>query len=279
MFQYATGRALSLERGATLCLDTQDFAGYSLHNGFELNKIFNISTPVASANDLRQVLGWRSISIIRKLLLRKQLVRFRGNAMVVEPQVNYWSGIGSIPSNCYLMGYWLTEKYFKNMEEHIRLDFTFREELSDTNKLIASNMQNCNSVSIHVRRGDIAQNPDVLAVHGLCGLDYYKKAVRYVAERVQSPSFYIFSDDLKWVRDNLKINYPCYFVDQNMGQASFNDMRLMSLCKHNITANSTFSWWAAWLNNNQYKIVISPNKWFAAQIDCSDIVPSSWVRL
>lgn len=279
MFQYATGRALSLERGVPLYLDTQDFAGYSLHYGFELNKVFNISTPVASADDLWQVLGWRSFALIRKLLLRKQLARFRGDSMIIEPQVAYWPEIGNIPNNSYLMGYWLTEKYFKNVEEHIRSDFIFRGELSDSNKLLDLNIQNCNSVSIHVRRGDIAQNPDILAVHGLCGLDYYKKAVSYIAERIQSPNFYIFSDDLKWVRDNLKINFPCYFVDQNMGQASFNDMRLMSLCKHNITANSTFSWWGAWLNNNQNKIVISPKQWFAAQIDCSYIVPSAWVRM
>ena len=110
MFQYAAGRALSLERGMPLYLDTQDFAGYSLHNGFELYKVFNINAPLASSNDMRQVLGWRSIASARKLLFRNQLARFRGGSLIIEPQVTYWSEIDNIPNNSYLMGYWLTEK-------------------------------------------------------------------------------------------------------------------------------------------------------------------------
>jgi hypothetical protein len=136
-----------------------------------------------------------------------------------------------------------------------------------------------NAISLHVRRGDYANNPKTKATHGLCSLDYYQASVRQMAQKVARPHFFIFSDDMEWVQGNLKIDFPCVFVEHNRGAESYNDMRLMSLCKHHIIANSSFSWWGAWLNPNMEKIVIAPRKWFASQTAVPDLFPAGWIIL
>lgn len=279
MFQYAAGRALALERGVQLCLDTQDFAEYALHNGFELDRVFNIKARLANDSDLRAVLGWRAFSPVRKKLFRKQLTGFRGAHLFVDTQFTSWREIEKVPDSCYLMGNWQTEHYFEKFQEFIRADFSFRLSPSGRNAELAEQIGNSMAVSLHVRRGDMAANPTSLAFHGLCSLDYYRQAINHVTARVATPTFFIFSDDIPWVRENLHIEYPCHYVAHNQGAESYNDMRLMSFCKHNIIANSSFSWWGAWLNPHIDKIVVAPQRWFASDFDASDIVPASWIKI
>ena len=279
MFQYAASRAFSLKRNVPLYLDIQDFKGYALHNGYELNRVFNINTQLAGNSVLKDVLGWRSYSPIRKKLYRSQLRRFRGKRMVVDTQFSSWHQINEIPNYCYLMGNWQTEHYFNDYQEIIRKDFSFRLPSIGLNAALAEQISNNVAISLHVRRGDYLANSSSLAFHGLCSLDYYRRAISYISDRVVNPVFYIFSDDMSWVRENLLIEYPCHYVDHNKGVESYNDMRLMSLCKHHIIANSSFSWWGAWLNPSIDKIVIAPNKWVLSDFDTSDIVPSSWVKI
>ena len=279
MFQYAAGRALSLDRGVPLCLDISGFSSYGLHQGFELQRIFNCAAGIANESDMRDILGWQSSSHIRRLLLRKEMVSFRRKELVVEPQFNYWPGIKRVPNDCYLVGYWQSEKYFSEAASQIRADFTFRQSLEDQNEKLAQQINSVNAVSLHVRRGDYATNPQATATHGLCTLDYYRHSIQYVAERVQQPNFFIFSDDIAWVQDNLNIPHQCQYVDCNQGEKSYNDMRLMSMCNHHIIANSSFSWWGAWLNPKRDKIVVAPKNWFANQTDASDLLPQSWVKL
>ena len=279
MFQYAAGRALSLERGVPLCLDISGFSSYGLHQGFELQRIFNCTAGIANESDLRDILGWQSSSHIRHLLLRKEMALFRRKELVVEPQFNYWPGIKRVPNDCYLVGYWQSEKYLSESASQIRADFTFLQPLEDQNEKLSQLMNSVNAVSLHVRRGDYATNPQTTATHGLCTLDYYRNSIQYVAERVQQPNFFIFSDDIAWVRDNLNIPHQCQYVDCNQGEESYNDMRLMSMCNHHIIANSSFSWWGAWLNPKRDKIVVVPKNWFANQTDAIDLLPQSWVKL
>jgi hypothetical protein len=184
-----------------------------------------------------------------------------------------------MPDACYLMGNWQSERYFAHISNTVRADFSFRDLLAGKNNELAEFIGKVNAVSLHVRRGDIASNPASLAVHGLCSLDYYRRAIEHVATRLTKPEFVIFSDDMNWVRENLHINYPCHYVDHNKGLESYNDMRLMSLCRHHILANSSFSWWGAWLNPKIDKIVVAPHRWCAADYDSSDIVPSSWIQM
>lgn len=279
MFQYAVGRALSLERGTPLRLDTQDFKGYRLHNGFELETVFKLDAKLASSSDVRQVLGFRAFGAIRRGLFRRQLAVFRGPNLLVDNLYGHRPKISQAPDACYLMGNWQSEKYFRHIEDTIRGDFSFKTPLVGQNAEVAAQIKTCTAVSLHVRRGDIAANPAALAVHGLCSLDYYQRAVRFITDRVAQPEFFVFSDDLSWVRENLQLGYPCHYIGHNKGSDSYNDMRLMSLCRHHIIANSSFSWWGAWLNPRQDNIVVAPERWFAAECDSTGIVPESWVRM
>jgi hypothetical protein len=279
MFQYAASRALSLERDVPLYLDVQDFKGYALHNGYELSRVFNINTQLAGNAELKQVLGWRAYSPIRKKLYRPQLSKFRGKRMFVDTQFSTWRQIKEVPNDCYLMGNWQTEHYFKDFQDAIRADFSFRLPPAGRNAVLSEQISGDVAVSLHVRRGDYVANPTALAHHGLCSLNYYRQAIDHISARVANPVFYIFSDDIPWVRENLQIDYSCHYIDHNKGDESYNDMRLMSLCKHHIIANSSFSWWGAWLNARADKIVVAPQRWVLSDFDTSDIVPAGWVKI
>lgn len=279
MFQYAAGRALSLEHGQALRLDVSGFANYGLHNGFMLQQVFDIQSDIADESEVRSILGWPFSPRIRKQMARKCLTLFRGKGFIVEPYYHYWSGIKNVPPDCYLDGYWQSEKYFRDVASVIRADFTFKTPLTNQNAENAEYIAQRNSVSLHIRRGDYATNPNTNATHGLCSLDYYRMAIEYVAARIESPYFFIFSDDIAWVKENLKINVHCQYIDHNHGIESYNDMRLMSLCQHHIIANSSFSWWGAWLNPSPHKIVVAPQKWFANKNDVKDLFPQGWVPL
>ena len=281
MFQYALGRALSCQQGdARLMLDTSKFETYNLHNGFELSRIFTGEFKLASNRDINEVLGFRSIPIVRRLLSGNRFSQFRGSNFVVEPHFHYWPEIKNVTPDSYLVGYWQSEKYFKTVEDILRQDFTFKIPLSDRNELVLCDMRKQPSISLHIRRGDYVQNANTLATHGVCSLEYYRSAIGLILEKVNNPKFFIFSDDQNWVKENLKIDHPCSYVDHNKGGESYNDMRLMSLCDHHIIANSSFSWWGAWLNPSRSKIVISPNKWFASTRNLTvDLCPSDWIKL
>lgn len=279
MFQYVAGRALSLERNQSLRLDIAGFAGYGLHQGFELERVFLCPAEIATHAEVRSVLGWQLLSGIKRILARPCMVAFRRVGFVVEPHFYYWPGINHVPRNCYLVGYWQSERYFKSFECTIRRDFTFREPLSGRNSELALEIANTHAVSLHVRRGDYVSDFKTGNIMDVCSLEYYRKAISYVAERVEHPVFYVFSDDMVWVRQNLYVEFPCIYVDYNRGAASYRDMQLMSLCKHHIIANSSFSWWGAWLNSNPEKIVIAPRNWFRNGNDDCDLIPNKWVRL
>jgi len=160
----------------------------------------------------------------------------------------------------------------------IRNDFTLKNKPDKLNNEISKIMQDTNSVSIHIRRGDYIANPITFQYHGLCSMEYYKKAIQYINENINRPIFFFFSDEIDWVKDNLKIPKDCYFIDHNKMENDYLDLWLMSQCKHNIIANSSFSWWGAWLNTNKEKIVIAPKKWFNnAAIDTTDLIPEEWL--
>jgi len=279
MFQYAAGRALSLKCECDLLLDISAFTNYGLHQGFELQRVFNCTTGIATETDVRKVLGWQSPSFVRRIVLRSSMEKFRSEEFVVEPHFQYWSGINDLTEDCYLYGYWQTEKYFAAEAEQIRKDFTFKLPMESNNAELAQHISQVNSVSLHVRRGDYVSNSKNIATHGLCSLEYYLVAIQHIAKHIECPHFFIFSDDIAWVKDNLKIDFPHQYVDHNYGAESYNDMRLMSMCKHHIIANSSFSWWGAWLNPKVDKVVIAPKCWFANKTNIQDLIPQSWVRL
>lgn len=279
MFQFAAARALSIAHNSPLSLDTRDFSIYGIHQGFELARVFSCAVTQAGEGDVRDVLGWQSSRFIRRIMARPSLRLLRSPHFVVEPCFDYCAALQEAPLPCYLTGYWQSERYFTDIKETIRSDFTFRQPLSCRNAELAQEIGMVNAVSLHVRRGDYASNPKSLATHGICSLAYYEAAISHMVNHLESPQFFVFSDDMDWVQENLDIRYPCRYVAHNLGAESFNDMRLMSLCKHHIIANSSFSWWGAWLNAASDKIVVAPQKWFANETAVNDLFPQGWVPL
>lgn len=279
MFQYAAGRALSLEYGVPLRLDVSGFAAYDLHQGFELNRVFKGAFEIADEADVRSILGWQYSPVIRRVVPRSSMAVFRSKKFIVEPCFNYWDGIKHVQSDCYLTGYWQSEKYFLNFAGQIRDDFSFSPLLEKQNADLAKEITSSNAVSLHVRRGDYINISKNVATYETCSLEYYRTAIQSVTERVKNTRFFVFSDDIDWVKSNLKIDYPCIYVDHNQGAESYNDMRLMSMCQHHIIANSSFSWWGAWLNPSTDKIVVAPKRWFSKETNTQDLIPQSWVRV
>ena len=253
MFQYAAALAYALEHNKKLYVHG-DVS--KLENAFDitLNKPENEDIPVFKN-------------------LEAQKKPFIGNIFVD------YDSIVPLKSDryVYLRGLFQNERYFSKYRKEILRAFRFKENMSDKNKQLVKSIQNSNSVAVHIRRGDYtAPNAEqhVLSPH------YYKVAADYIAKRVKNPHFYIFSDDMKWVKKNIKLEYPHTFIEHNKGDFSYNDMRLMSLCKHNIIANSSFSWWGAWLNKNPDKIVITPDVWLKEDKNfINNIVPQNWIRL
>src|SRR3989344_4984067 len=159
----------------------------------------------------------------------------------------------------------------------IRKDFTFGATIVERNKKLASEISGTNSVSVHIRRGDYVTNANTNQFHGLCSLDYYNKAVSFISSKQNEMELFVFSDDIEWCKENLKYDFPIHFVETNDAHS---DMYLMSLCKHNIIANSSFSWWGAWLNDNFQKIVVAPSQWIAdASVNTQDLIPKGWIKI
>ncbi len=152
--------------------------------------------------------------------------------------------------------------------------------MSAESEKIAKKIAKDISVSIHIRRGDYISDPKTNQYHGICSPEYYNNAVKYVSQKIHRAHFYIFSDDINWAANNFKIDFPMTFVGHNSWRKGYDDMRLIGKCKHHVTANSSFSWWGAWLCSNPDKIVISPLKWFNDSTnDTKDLIPCNWVRL
>lgn len=279
MFQYAAGRALALTNDRSLLLDLSDFTDYQLHYGFELSRVFSLVATKAEPSTTHELLGWRQNYWARKILRRPQFSLLRGTKFVVEPHFNYWPDFFNVNGDCYLYGYWQSERYFKAFEAIIRQDFIFREPLQEQNAELALDMATKQAVSLHIRRGDYVSDSKNHNIMRVCDLEYYRLAINYIATQVEQPVFYLFSDDMAWVKQSLPMEFPCVYVEHNSGAESYKDMQLMSLCRHHIIANSSFSWWGAWLNAKPEKIVIAPKHWFRNGNDDADLIPDEWIRL
>lgn len=281
MFQYACGLACAQDSGQQLKVSLDQFETYTLHQGAELVRVFEAPLQLATQDDLNALLGWQARPLMRRLLGRPGWRALAKSSFVTEPSLTYWDGLAErIRRPCYLHGYWQSERYFAHHADLVRRHFRFRLAMSSTNQGIAERIANGNSISLHVRRGDYASNAKNLRVHGLCSMQYYAAALDHLLARVPSATIYAFSDDPDWVRAEFQSRLPrLEVIAHNKGADSFNDMRLMSLCQHHIIANSSFSWWGAWLNPSPEKIVIAPAQWFANGRDASDLVPKQWLRM
>ena len=276
MFQYAIGLNLAHKNRDILIIDaagyakTQHSSKDTIRN-FDLDK-FNISSKLGSSSEINKIkYPFGHISKINRLIQKRILRKFHHD---------YCPGILNKKGNIYLDGFFQSEKNFANIKKVIKKEFSLKKEfINNTIQLLGNKINTCNSISIHVRRGDVANNPTTNKYHGLCPISYYEKAMSLVASKINNPHFYIFSDDMEWVKQNLKIPHPHTFVSDGK-LIPQQEMHLMSKCKHNIIANSTFSWWGAWLNENPDKIVIAPKKWVNIEPNPHpNIIPETWIAI
>jgi len=279
LFQYALGRNLALKNDTELKLDISGFEIYKLHN-YGLHH-FNIIENIAKQEDIQCFKPTRrQIFFYTMDKISKRFLPLYKRKYIVEPDFSFNSNIFKITKNAYLEGYWQSEKYFADISEIIRKEISVKNEPDELNRNTLAQINITNSVSLHIRRGDYISNKKTMETHGVPSMDYYVQAQTFMEEKVKDPHIFVFSDDIEWTKDHFKSDLPLHFIDHNGVKKNYEDMRLMSFCKHHIIANSSFSWWGAWLSNNPQKIVITPKKWFnKPDITTRDLIPESWIRL
>lgn len=253
-FQYAVGRHLAEIHHSEFKIDISGYENYKPHK-YCLNH-FNITAKYATADD---VAGLRQV--------KEKHFHFDPEVLLL------FDGI------CF-EGYCQSEKYFVGISDIIHQELSVKYPLSGKNKEMAEQILSSAAVGVHIRRADYMPNTYAEQLFEPCSLDYYMSAVKHIAEAARDPHFFIFTDDKTWARENFRLPYPVTLVNHNGPDKNYEDMRLMSLCKHNIIANSSFSWWGAWLNKNPGKIVFAPKKWFTdkARSSPKDIIPEAWLR-
>lgn len=248
---------------------------------YELKHV-NIKATIATPLEVAEFTGEYKNRLQATLVRLRQTVGLAVSYpnVYVERHFHFDPAVLDVTDNSYLDGYWQSEKYFKDIADIIRNEFIVITGQDEWSRHLAEEIKATESVSIHVRRGDYINNIKTSQILSSCSLDYYKTSSGLIATSVSNPTFFIFSDDMEWVKKNFTINFRHFYVEHNGDESSYMDMYLMSLCKHNIIANSSFSWWGAWLNRNPNKQVIAPARWFQSRkYDVKDLLPASWVKV
>ena len=259
MFQYAFAKALK-SRGANVSLHWHPHKSKSSHNGFELDCVFE--------NDLTREIPLANhnfYNLIRSRFRRKVKIVREVNEMKFQPHfLETKSG--------YLDGYWQTEKYFTDIATEIRKDFLFKHISGARNQDLLAQIKNNVTCSVHIRRGDYVNHPEL---GGGCDQSYYRRAIDHLKSNCDDyPRFVVFSDDIPYCKESFS-DLNVTYCDWNKGNDSWMDLALMRHCKHHIIANSSFSWWGAWLQKNE-GITIAPKNWSQGKIH-SDLVLSNWI--
>ncbi len=280
MFQYAAGRALALKQETVLKLDVSGYQENSLRQ-YDLG-FFNIDAEIASLSEINAFMN-PSFSFSAKAKEKLKPVSLR-RKNIRQDSYHFNNELAGATRNTYIAGHWQSEKYFKAYENSIRQDFSF-EIIGNTQNLGISHLigKTLNPVSLHIRRTDYLQD-DLLAV---LGLDYYRNAMDRITQEIENPCFFVFSDAMGWVKENFLVSHLHVHVTQDQNSSAFEDMRLMGLCDHHIIANSTFSWWGAWLNPDPKKVVVAPKQWFregakwynGELVNTKDLIPEGWIKL
>lgn len=275
MFQYALGRSLSIYKNTMLKADLSFFynSGQDTPRSYALD-IFNLKLEVALSSNL----ALTKANFVNKL--SKHLLPYYKQPIFRERNAFFYDqNVWHCRQHCYLSGYWQTEKYFNSYAEIIRKDFTFKNSPNSYNFELQQKISAVNAVAIHVRHGDYLNQEITNKYHGVCAESYYQNAVQYLTSKISSPHFFIFSDDPDWCKTHLELPGPKTVVDINQNNPA-EDLRLMSQCKHFIIANSSFSWWGAWLAANPNKIIIAPKRWLNQEnVKLGDLFPPDWILM
>lgn len=285
MFQYAFGRRIALENNLELKFDITSFKDDRVYrNKYNLD-CFNIVENIATEKDLRKARIYTSKSYFGKFIrLLSRIKPYYKRYVVNEKKFFLYDKKVMIKKkNVYYNGYWQNEKYFKDIEDIIRKDFIFKNKLNRENLKLLKRIKNTNSVGLHIRNYGITYDEKAsirdLKNFGIMKISYYQNALKYLENKINNFKIFIFSDDINWVKKKYDFKSDNILYVDNEGK-DYEQLQLMSLCKHQIISNSTFSWWAAWLNDNPYKIVISPQNWFATgEYNTSDLIPIEWLKI
>lgn len=262
MFQYALYLAMK-HHGRNPLINTGIISRNIVHNGFELFYDFEIDRNSLRIVDGGKFGGGLTIFAIRHL---------KGLCCAIEDITKYYPDI-FFTKKPLIYGYWQDVRYFQDIENDIRRAFSFRN-IDYRNIQLGEEMQSCHSVSLHIRRGDYLKYPGLQ----VCTPSYYNRAIIYYKERIDNPIFYVFSDDLDWSNLFMREQGVSYkLIDFNRGRDSYKDMYLMTQCHNNIIANSSFSWWGAWLGTQEDKVVVCPSEWIKGIQ--KDPCPHNWIRI
>lgn len=272
LFQYAAGRALAKRLGLNVRLDLSWFLvrsdrKYALSSfNIEVDQYLNSSSFTPKLNFL--------IAKFSRKFMKKRY----GLNVFRESSFSFMPNFHEINSPVYLEGYWQSEKYFKDIRLELLQDFSLRMPMSLRNQELMTVIRNSDSICLHVRRGDYISNPHASIFHGICSLDYYERGVAELCSDLENPHIFIFSDDPHWVRQRMNFPYLTTIVDINGPEYAHWDLKLMTECKHFLIANSSLSWWGAWLSNSSNKRVIAPANWFKNKtVKTQDLLPQEWI--
>jgi len=284
MFQYAFGRTLSLRLNAPLNINISEFTKPvgAAHNAWRI-PLFPFALGENICVDASPPSLYHHIHRRIKLFLRGKWRHTSAlfSNIIIEPHFEYWGDVVNITAPAHLYGYWQSEKYFLDQTDQVRKDFTFPPLPAGEAQRVAARIGACpEAVSVHIRRGDYVSNPEALAFHGLPGPEYYRAALAHIRATLGDTTVFLFSDAPQWVRDNFdSCGHTLEVVDLGLPESPQHDMHLMSLCRHHIIANSSFSWWGAWLSS-PCGITVAPKRWFAdPSVNTDDIYPPAWARL
>ena len=279
MFQYAFGRYLAVKNNTELKLDLTYLLDRTpkenfVERDFDL-PIFNIQKAIASPDEIEKITGNYNLRLQRALYRVVKSIS-RKSTLITEPHYHFSNTAFNATDNTYLIGYGQSEKYFKPIESIIRAEFTFKHVFDTATEKMAATIRDTNSVCIHVRRADFVGHPN----HDICDINYFMHAIEIIRKEVHKPFFYIYSDDVAWCQQNMILPDSQIIGHDYLGSVFRSHFYLMLCCKHFIIANSSFAWWAVWLNTNPNKIVIAPKRWFNNKdLDTKDLIPTTWRRI
>ncbi|SHN24216.1 alpha-1,2-fucosyltransferase [Mucilaginibacter sp. OK098] len=280
MFQYAFGLSLSKKLNTSLYFDVSFFKQPDSGLTPRIYELDLFSSPINIAGD-KQINKFLRPNFIQKAFNKTGINK---STIYRESSLRFTNEVFEVKPPIYFEGFWQSEKYFNAVEDLIRNVLIPKPALNQQSQKIADAItQQPNAVSIHVRRGDYVNSKATNELHGVCSVNYFQNAIALIKEKIQDSRFYFFSDDPEWVGEHLlPVIDNATLVQHNYDADSWQDMALMSKCKHHIIANSSFSWWGAWLNPNKEKVVIAPATWFSTEtdyLDSQDLLPKSWIRI
>jgi hypothetical protein len=280
MFQYAIARALSEHYQSPFLLDCSWFdvpQSETTPRPYQLDLLQIQNTAKSNLDFPKKPHRW--LRILQTLLPSSQIVYYQQNAFGFDPSLFQFKDMAE--RDLFLFGYWQAYPYLENIRPILQTEFKTKAPTPDHYQNYLDHIRTSESVMLHIRRGDYVNSPSAAKFHGVLPLSYYQQAIEALSLQKPQAHFFIFSDDLPWAKEALPQDLRMTFVENAMqADSAAQELQLMTLCKHHIIANSSLSWWGAWLRTNSNGLVYAPNRWISdSSLDLSNLLPTSWNRI